>query len=248
MSNTYEKEYKIRYNEIDVNKKLLMTSLMTFFEDIAMEQAQVLGIGLEYLEENHMTWVLYKWDITMKRYPCYGETVRVKTTPYAVRKFYASRMYQIFDEKGEEIGNAKSLWFMIDINKRRPIRISEYICNKYGLKDSDEMLEIPNVAQPTKVDSEEDYVVRYADIDTNRHVNNERYLSWMIEAVPLDIVTSYMLSNIKIMYKKETLYGEAVKIQIQIDKSDDEVSCTHKIVNSDGKELTLAKTIWKKDN
>lgn len=48
-----------------------------------------------------------------------------------------------------------------------------------------------------------EFIARYSDIDTNRHVNNVKYADWSIEIVPLDIVMSYCLKRMKITYKKK---------------------------------------------
>ena len=48
--------------------------------------------------------------------------------------------------------------------------------------------------------------VRYSDIDTNGHVNNSKYVSWIIETVPLEIVLNYTLKNLKMDYKRNSLW------------------------------------------
>lgn len=242
-----EKEYEIHFYEVNYKKKALMTSLIDYFNDIAIHQSEELGVGLEYLLERGVAWILYKWDITVREYPKIGDKIKVRTIPYSLRKFYAYRKFYILDSEGKIMAEANSVWMMIDIKNKRPIRINEEIVKAYGLEDSaGEILKIENVDKIQRIDNEILFKVRYSDIDTNGHVNNEKYAAWMIESIPLDVVLNYTLINIKITYKKETKYGENIKVLTQRNDSEDEIVFIHKIVKEE-EELTLGQTVWKKN-
>ncbi|SQC00956.1 acyl-ACP thioesterase [Clostridium tetanomorphum] len=191
-----EKEYEIHYYEVDYKRRLLITNIINYFCDIATKQSEDRNVGLDYMKENNVAWVLYKWHINVHRYPLYGEKVIVTTRPHSFRKFYAYRKFEIIDEKGKIIIEANSIWFLIDIQRRRPKRINEHIEEAYKVsKDNDEraILEIPDIKCIEKIHNEKTFNVRYSDIDTNGHVNNAKYVSWAIETVPLEIIKSYAL-------------------------------------------------------
>lgn len=239
------KEYEVHYYEIDYKKRLLITSLMNYFSDVAVLQGDQKGMDLKFMKENKIAWVLYKWDITIDRYPLLGEKITVSTMPYSFRKFYAYRKYEIKDSSGTVIGRADSIWFLIDIEKRRPMRIPQMMYDAYGItKEDNDALDIRKVIPVTEVQYEKSFNVRYSDIDTNKHVNNVKYASWAIETIPLDIVQNYTLKNIRIDYEKETTYGEMVKSQTQIIREEDKIICSHKVLDNEGKELNVAETIW----
>lgn len=244
----YEKEYEIHYYEVDYRRKALITSIVDFLGDIATRQSEELGIGIDYLKENKLGWVLYKWNIDMFNYPSYGEKILIRTCPCSMRKFYAYRQFQIMNEKGQLLGEAKSIWFLINLERRRPVRINEDIYRFYGLSfEDDGELVIPDIEKPVKFDVEKVFDVRYSDIDTNRHVNNEKYIAWALEAVPMDVVLNYTLSNMKVTYEKETTYGETIRVLTQLENQGNRVICTHKIVDKEDKQLTLLETIWEKN-
>ena len=85
---TYRK-YNIHYYEIDIHKRVLITSIMDYLGDMAMYQSESLGVGIEYLKEHKMAWVLYKWDITMQSYPLINATIKLETYAHSFNKFYA---------------------------------------------------------------------------------------------------------------------------------------------------------------
>lgn len=240
-----DRNYNIHYYEVDIYKKALMTSIINYLGDMAMYQSEILGVGIDYLKDNDLAWVLYKWDITMNTYPLLNETIKVKTSAYSFRRFYAYRKHEIFDEKGNMIGHANSVWILINLTRRRPVRIIQGIYEAYGIDDStDAPIETKDIQEVSKVHSEETYKVRYSDIDTNMHVNNVKYVAWALETVPKDIVLNRELKNIKVTYIKETRYGETIKVSTEIIREEDKVICRHQIINEEGTTLTLLESIW----
>ena len=56
-----------------------------------------------------------------------------------------------------------------------------------------------------------------------------------------------MEKNLKMDYKKETVYGDKVKALCEIENKDDIIICRHSIIDKDGNELNLAETTWQKN-
>lgn len=237
-----KKDYNIHFYEVNYDKKADITSIMSYLGDLATYQSEELGVGIDYLMRNKMAWVVYKWDVHMDKYPEYNDTITVTTIPYSIRKFYAYRKFEIFN-KGEKIGEATSLWFLINTERRRPCRVPEDIYRAYGLRvEDDQQLEFEKLLLPSEISSEKSFDVRYSDIDTNKHVNNVKYVSWALENIPLDVVKNCSVSSIRVIYEKETSYGETITVQTQMKEIEDKYIFDHVIKNSEGEKLTLIKT------
>ncbi|WP_343216357.1 acyl-[acyl-carrier-protein] thioesterase [Clostridium simiarum] len=242
-----EKQYEIYYHDIDYNRKALITSLVNFLGDVATYQSEELGVGIDYLMKNEVAWVLYKWDIDIKEFPTYGDKITVKTSAFSLKKFYAFREHEICNDKGQVIGTAKSIWFLINFKKRRPVKILKRFYEVYEIDENcKEELHIDDINELSRVDHEQSFTIRYSDIDTNKHVNNAKYISWAIEAVPLDVILKYRLERVKVTYQKETTYGHSINSKVQVEDKDDSMYCIHRIFDEEGKELTLLETFWKK--
>ncbi|MEY8000767.1 acyl-[acyl-carrier-protein] thioesterase [Clostridium sp. Mt-5] len=240
-----EKEYEVNYYEIDYEERLLITSLVNYFGDIATKHSQDLGGGLSYSKKNGVAWVLYKWDIDIEQYPRYGQKVRVRTNACSFRKFYGYRTFEVLDQEDNVIAKANSIWLLIDINKRKILRITKDMYKIFGLTENDNKpLPIKNVKLPEKFTIEKSFNVRYSDIDTNRHVNNVKYIDWIVETIPLDIILKYTIKHINITYEKEALYGEKIKIFTELKKQDGNYVSLHKIIDDNGKELSVIEAIW----
>lgn len=243
-----EKEYEIQYYEIDYKKRLLMTSLMQYLGDIATRQSEDLGVGINYLNEHGIAWVLYKWNIHLDKHPLYGEKIKISTKPHSFKKFYAYRTFQITNNNKEVIGWANSVWFLIDVNKRKAIRVKEDMYKAYGIDDNkNNVLDIKKISLPSNIDIEKSFQVRYSDIDTNRHVNNVKYLEWAIETIPFHIFTNYVLKDINIIYEKETTYGEVITVLTEAKNEEDMKIFIHKIIDKKGTQLALLQTNWERE-
>lgn len=239
------KEYNIHFYEIDYSRKALITTIINYLGDSAIQQSEDIGVGIDWLFENNLGWVLYKWDITVKRFPVLNEKISVRTWPLSFRKFYAYRQYEIMDEEGEVIATADSIWFLIDTNRKRPTKVSNGMYQSYRLTEEDnEIADFGQLQMPEEVTTEKIFDVRYSDIDTNKHVNNAKYVDWCVETVPLEVLLNYTLTNIKVIYEKETKYGDRIKAICQVIEEGDSIICIHKIEDEDGKKLTLARTQW----
>ena len=210
-----------------------------------MYQSEILGVGIDYLKENNMAWMLYKWDITMESYPLLNETIEVQTSAHSFKKFYGYRKHEIIDAKGNKIGHANSVWFLINMNRRRPMKIMEGMYEVYGIDENNNTdIDIENIPPISEVHSEKSFQVRYSDIDTNMHVNNVKYVAWALETVPKDVVLNYELKNIKATYEKETTYGETITVSTEVIREDRKIMCRHKITNEEGTTLTLLESTW----
>lgn len=242
-----EKIFEVHYSHVDYYKRAKLTSIIDFLNDIATYQSEKLGIGIDYLRENKSGWVILKWEINVKKYPLYMDKVLVRTQPVAGRKIFAYRNFEILDLQGNLLVSAKSVWSLVDIENMRPVRLTDEILGRYEIKEEkgqkykiEEALDFSE----DKINNSTSFRIRYSDIDTNGHVNNEKYAAWMIENVPKDIVLGYRLTKLKIHFKKETKYGENIKVLSEVIQKDDKIICLHKIKNNKDMLLTLGESIW----
>ena len=154
----------------------------------------------------------------------------------------------IKDEEGNLIGEALALFFLIDIEKRRPIRIQKEQYEFYGVDgDVDYDISMDKIEKNDEEQYNKQFDIRYSDIDSNNHVNNVKYIEWAIEAVPLDVINNYVIKRIKVIFEKETTYGDKISVSATVKEIDDvNLKSYHTIRNSEGVQLTLLEAEWEK--
>ena len=245
MPKTAEKEFEIHYYDVDSRQKLSTPRLLNFFEDSAIWQSENLGMGIDYLSRNNFAWVLHQINVRIGRHPVYGERVKVRTVPIGFRKFYACRTYEVLQSNGERMASAESVWFLLDLKKKRPIKIPEPIYSGYGVTEEDATApDQPKPSPLSRTDYRREFQVRQSDIDTNQHVNNTRYVEWAMETVPLEITAEYSLKALLILYEKEARYGAKIHTHAQIEHEKEDVRSLHRVLDDAGNELCAIEMQW----
>jgi len=246
MAKSFTKKYEINYHDADCNLKCKLSTIVNFLCDVGTNQSESLGDTIEKLMENNSAWVFYKYDINMFKYPNYRDVISIKTEPIGFNKFYAFRKYYIMSEEGELLGEAVALFFMINLERRRPMRIPQEEYELYAVEsDLQKNIEMEDIIKVQGEDYFKDFNIRYSDIDSNGHVNNVNYIQWAIESVPLDIVKEYEIKRIKVVFEKETTYGDTVHVSAKMLKEDEEMITTvHSIKSKDGKEVSKLEATW----
>ena len=125
----------------------------------------------------------------------------------------STRHFRIYGSGGDVIGEATSLWSMIDITTRRPVDLRE----KTNLSSFIEEGEAVSIAKPRKVaepgaeaSTVRTHTVAYSDIDMNRHANSMKYLQWVLDTYPLERFEAGRIARCDINYSHEVRYGEKI--------------------------------------
>ena len=62
---------------------------------------------------------------------------------------------------------------------------------------------------------EQEYRVRFYDLDMNGHVNNSKYLDWVFEVMGADFLTHHIPKKVHLKYVKEVLAGGLITSQYE---------------------------------
>ena len=119
----YSEEIKIRGHYTDLQGRLIVKSLCDLFNDVANGQTLLLGFDVPTLNTQGLTWMLHKLHIIVNRMPEQEEIVTLETWPSGIDRLFALRDFSMFSGKGDLLIRATSEWMVIDINRRRPVRL-----------------------------------------------------------------------------------------------------------------------------
>lgn len=248
--NKFMKKYDVLYYDSDVNENIRMVPLMKIFGDVsAIHEEELAYEGIKYLKDHELSWIIYSYSIDIKKPIPYKSSINVETYLEGIKKFYACRVYKVYNEKNELVAEGKIIFLLIDLEKRRAVRIPKEYCELINMNDTGEVeLKSTKVEKLIREDLESNIYVRRSDIDFNKHVNNTKYLEWTMEATPECILDEYSLISAKIKYEKEVRLGDDVNIICQWDEIEEGYKCLYKIVNNRLGEVSASiETIWKKE-
>ena len=208
----WQEEVTLRFGSIDRSDRLTLGAVFGFFQEAAISHASVLGVGRDALNVNRQAWVLSRLSVFVGQRPRYGETVTVRTWPRGAERLFALRDYDIIDSSGRTIVRARSCWLVIDIEKRKPLRIQPVI-EKLPLNEGlDSLLSGPAVLEPRKdLKPLGKRRAAYSDIDYFGHVNNVSYVLWIQDLTPQNLLEDAGQMRLDINYISETLANEEVE-------------------------------------
>lgn len=203
----YKFESRIRYSETDSEGKLTMASLINYMQDCSIFHSEDVGLGLAYLKNLHLVWVLSAWQIIVERYPELGEKVEIGTQPYDMKGFIGYRNFAIWDESGNYVAKANSIWSLLDTQTGRPSAISEEMVRGYTLGERLPMEYAPRkIAVPQEGCRMDPLVVKRHHLDTNHHVNNQQFINMTMDYLP----EGFCISQVRAEYKKQAFLNEVL--------------------------------------
>lgn len=239
----YEKTYPVKYYEMDFNKKLKPSALLNFLQDMATENAEMLGFGPSFVFAHNYAWFLIKYRMEFDKYPQNIDEIVIKTESRGVSKILARRDFELKTTESQILGRVSSNWMLVDLETKNALAISKVMPALKALEKREGDLQFAKIAPLQRVDFEKVFEIRYDDIDVNRHVNNANYIIWAFETLPADFRAQNSIKMLDITYKKEISLGHKVVSQSELD-ADNKIS-THILKNaSTGEELCALSVLW----
>jgi len=209
----YEYETVIRYSEVDKDGYLTPLALIDLFQTTSTFQSEEIGYGIEYLKKANCAWVLSSWQIRLDKLPKFKDKVYIRTWSYGIKSALGYRNFVILDENKNVLSYASSLWVYIDIENGRPVKPPVEMINAYGESDKFEMdYAARKIPLSDNMTAMKEFEVKYYFIDTNNHMNNEKYILAATEYIPND----YCVKEIRAEYKKQALLGDIISPKVSV--------------------------------
>ena len=217
MSKLYEGKTRVNYYDLDLWGNIKLSALLRMVHIAADINANELGIGYQALSAENMSFVLQRFGLSIMRMPVYSENVTIRTWPANISRGTFIRQGDMYDAKGQKIMEWSSMWLLFDIAARKILRPSSLPVS------IERALDQSITVQPEKINISHEFgepffsfthVVRYADVDTNMHMNNSVYGDLIgnafFSAAQAKQHTDW--KHVQINFLSETLLGEEVGI------------------------------------
>ncbi len=204
----YTFDSRIRFSETDSERKLSLLGLLNYFQDCSTFQSEAVGMGLGYMLERKLAWVLSSWQITAERYPELGETVTIGTIPYRIRGFIGCRNFFMRDSEGRYLAKANSIWALIDLTSGKPVAVPPEMYEAYRPEEPLEMEYADRkIVIPAGGRQQDGITIGPHHLDANRHVNNGQYV-----AIAEDCLNRGhgQVRQLRVEYKKQAFLGDVL--------------------------------------
>lgn len=207
----WQKEYSLRASDFDKFNRIKLSSVLDLFQDAAGQHAETLGVGFKAMLEHSYLWVLVRIKLQIISRPERYQKVLVKTWPLAPSRLNYRREYSIENEAGEKLIIGGSEWVVINSEKRRLVSdpdLYPFTDNFYPEMHFEERF----TRVPDFEISDEVYTVTpgFSEIDINDHVNNTRYVSYVMDAICPN--EDFDVELFQIDFRKEVMQGSRLCI------------------------------------
>ncbi|AQK80344.1 Palmitoyl-acyl carrier protein thioesterase chloroplastic [Zea mays] len=229
----FRQNFIIRSYEIGADRTASIETLMNHLQETALNHVKTAGLlgdgfgATPEMSKRNLIWVVSKIQLLVEKYPLCVWVMMNKNT---------RRLSKMPDEVRAEIGPY--------FNARAAItdEQSEKLAKPGSTAGGDAMKQFMRKGLTPRW---------WGDLDVNQHVNNVKYIGWILESAPIAILEKHELASMTLDYRKEcgrdsvlqsltTVAGECVD-----GDTDSTIQCDHLLQLETGADIVKAHTEWR---
>jgi len=242
-------KFRARSYEADPLGRLQVPILCRLLQEVATAHAAELGVAVDALIDSGVAWVLSRLDLHMERWPRSDDEIVIETWPAAMNRLLTERRFRILDSTDREIGAASTLWLVLDLGRRRPVRLPEAVVEMLQKLDlAADPVRPAELIPPENPTVELGFTVRRSDVDLAGHANNTSFIEWVVEAVPDEVWRAGDLHKLEIQFLAECHRGQTVLSCSQLTNGESPEVRHQLLRQEDGVEVARARTVWRPHN
>ena len=207
----YQEKFFITSGDVDDHFDLKLSSIFTYFQIVSTNHSELLGLGKKETWDKGMCWVITRMKVVIYKLPKMLDTVIVKTHPGEIMSFLFPRFYQIYNEDGELLVAGSACWTLLDANTHKVIVKPVESAIAYPSEKHPDDISLPERVIGNDLSLVDTRRVRYSEIDLNRHVNNVKYIEFVIDTHDVEFFNKHYISEIVINFEREIMINDEVK-------------------------------------
>lgn len=205
-------EFFLTAAEVNAQREMPLSRLVTTVIDVATAHANILGIGFDRMIREGISWVLSRLTIELEAMPAVNRNYRMTTWIENANRLFSDRNFELADAAtGEVLARISSTWMAVDMATRRPGDLTPIWQGRDIIDGSP--INVSKAAkllplQPESGERSLSYRFAVSDIDVNRHVTTRRYIDLITDLWPLSHYDSHRISRFEVAFKHEARYDE----------------------------------------
>ncbi len=230
MPKKFTEPHTVWYYECDTTGQLSIPMLLSIVIKTSESQSEKVGRGSDYVATFGLTWVIIQYEMHINRMPKVNEQILVTTQAASYNKFFCYRNFWVHDLQGNELVLIQSTFVLMDLKNRKMSRVLPEIVAPFGCEKRTKIQRSKKFEEMTQPKMQP-YRVRYLDIDSNSHVNNAKYLDWMLDVLGYDFLVTHDAKTIIVKFDKEVEYGNQIQSYWEEKAGEGTLTTIHQIKN-----------------
>ncbi len=206
----YVEKFFVSSGDVDNHFELKLSSIFQYFQIVSTNHSELLDLGKKEIWDKGMCWVITRMKVTIYKLPKMLDTVIVKTHPGEIMTFLFPRFYQIYSEDGELLVAGSACWTLLDANTHKVIMRPVADAIAYPSEKHPDDISLPERVVGTDLSIVDSRKARYCDTDLNGHVNNVKYIEYVIDTHDSNFYSKYRIQEICINYEREIIEGSEI--------------------------------------
>jgi acyl-CoA thioesterase FadM len=178
-------EFTSRHDELDLAGRLRPSALLRYLSHAAVEASTAAGFDADWYARAGGLWLVRRSTFTVARPTRADERLVVRTWVEDFRRVRSHRRYEVRNDEGALVAEARTDWVYVDRATGRPRRIPPEMEMGFGTatERATEPREAWRAPTPPATPATAVHRVQLSEIDPLGHVNNAVYLDLVSEAV-----------------------------------------------------------------
>lgn len=205
-------QHTVRLDEVDCTAHMHLHTLSNWMQELANQHAMELGVGMNKLHKEQITWVLSGARYRIHRLPKWGEQVRFETAPRGLYRFFVLRDFRVYDAQGGLLVEAMTSWLLLNMQTKSIVRDYQF---PFAVEPDAKNLAL----MPERLNAEQtDWTlhrkrkIHWTDLDPNQHTNNAKYVEMVLNSIPVDLFQKHSLEELTMTYLSESVIGDVLEL------------------------------------
>lgn len=215
MEPIYRTQITLHSNDCDCFGRLKPSGILGIMQEVAGAQCVELHLTWEELAQRNLFFAVTRQHVQITRLPQVRDTITVETWPGVTSRVAYPRSTIAYDDQGNELFRAMSLWVLMDLNSRAMV-----VPGKSGISVNGHVrgleLPFPGSLAPKALSAASSRSVVFTEMDRNGHMNNSRYLDWMMDLLPSSFHRDHPVTDFTVCYLSEAQEGETVELHYEL--------------------------------
>lgn len=212
-----ENKFNVLSSMVDLTRCLSIPSIFRLFQDNAMLDADKIGGGKDKTLDRDWLWIFTRVFIEIDDLPTYHSIANFITYPNGSKSGFLFYRQALITSNEKVLVKISSQWTLIDAKTRKLVVKSNlpYVDEKTIYKP----LDLPNkvISQQSKFLYSR--IIRYSDCDLNYHLNNVKYIEFIVDINSNSFYKDYRIHHLLINFKHEVHDGEQIDIYVNDEKT-----------------------------
>lgn len=212
----WQDTYRVTVYEADALGRASIAALANYVQNSAANHYNTVDRERGPLLPAHQIWMMTRMELRVEKMPRWQDEIVVETWSRGLDKVSAVREFTIRDASGGIAGLGTTLWVVIDRTTRRLQRLTELAPKWPSLPERTFINKTPDkVEELQSATRGPAFKAVYSDLDVNRHVNNVKYLQWMLDTYSQSFLEKRDLSRIEVNFLDSASAGDEIVIGTQ---------------------------------